>query len=137
LIPSPIPKVLSSIRRHRVRALLMGGQACVLYGAAEFSRDIDLALLADAENLERLRAALVELEAVPIAVPPLALEHLDRGHAVHFRCGASGTEGVRLDLMSVMRGVRPFAELWDRRTTLSIGTDEVDLLSLPDLVRAK
>jgi hypothetical protein len=28
---------------NRVRALLMGGQACVSYGAAEFSRDVDLA----------------------------------------------------------------------------------------------
>jgi hypothetical protein len=27
---------------HQVRALLMGGQACVFYGAAEFSRDTDL-----------------------------------------------------------------------------------------------
>jgi hypothetical protein len=27
---------------HRVHALLMGGQACVFYGAAEFSRDTDL-----------------------------------------------------------------------------------------------
>jgi hypothetical protein len=45
LIPSPIRKALSTIRRHRVDHLLMGGQACVLYGAAEFSRDLDLALL--------------------------------------------------------------------------------------------
>lgn len=35
----------------------MGGQACVLYGAAEFSRDLDLALLAEPRNLERLDAA--------------------------------------------------------------------------------
>jgi hypothetical protein len=27
------------MRAHHVRALLMGGQACVFYGAAEFSRD--------------------------------------------------------------------------------------------------
>ena len=39
LIRNPILKVLSSIRQHRVQALLMGGQACVFYGAAEFSRD--------------------------------------------------------------------------------------------------
>ena len=32
----------------------MGGQACVLYGAAEFSRDLDLALLPDPDNLDRL-----------------------------------------------------------------------------------
>jgi len=31
------------MRAHRVRALLMGGQACVFYDAAEFSRDTDLA----------------------------------------------------------------------------------------------
>lgn len=34
------------MRAHRVRALLMGGQACVFYGAAEFSRDTDFAILA-------------------------------------------------------------------------------------------
>ncbi len=33
---------------HRVRALLMGGQACVFYGGAEFSRDTDLLILPDA-----------------------------------------------------------------------------------------
>jgi hypothetical protein len=43
LIRNPILRVLSSIQAHKVRALLMGGQACVFYGAAEFSRDTDLA----------------------------------------------------------------------------------------------
>jgi hypothetical protein len=47
LIPNSILKVLSSMREHRVPALLMGGQACVFYGAAEFSRDTDLAVAAD------------------------------------------------------------------------------------------
>ena len=45
----------------------MGGQACVFYGAAEFSRDTDLAVLADASNLSRLRKARAELQADPIA----------------------------------------------------------------------
>ena len=55
LIPNPIRKVLSTMAARQVRALLMGGQACVFYGAAEFSRDTDLAVLAEPENLERLR----------------------------------------------------------------------------------
>ncbi len=55
MIPNPILKVLSSMRAQNVRALLMGGQACVFYGAAEFSRDTDLAIVADARNLTRLR----------------------------------------------------------------------------------
>jgi hypothetical protein len=63
LTPSPIGKVLSTLKKHRVRALLMGGQACILYGAAEFSRDVDVAVLAGAENLARLRRGLGELRA--------------------------------------------------------------------------
>jgi hypothetical protein len=51
------------MRAHRVRALLMGGQACVFYGAAEFSRDTDLVIVADSVNLGRLRNALAELRA--------------------------------------------------------------------------
>ena len=47
----------------------MGGQACVLYGAAEFSRDLDLALLPDPTNLDRLGAALQDLEAEVISLP--------------------------------------------------------------------
>jgi len=42
----------------------MGGQACVFYGAAEFSRDCDIVIVADDQNLLRLQAALDALEAV-------------------------------------------------------------------------
>ena len=45
------------------RGLLMGGQACVFYGAAEFSRDSDFPIFADAENPARLHDALKDLEA--------------------------------------------------------------------------
>jgi hypothetical protein len=138
LIPNPIRKVLSSIQKYRVRALLMGGQACVFYGAAEFSRDTDLAILADTANLSRLRAALAELQATVIAVPTLRLEYLRRGHAVHFRCRHPEAFRMRIDVMSVMRGVDSFAKLWARRTTVTLpDAFSADLLSLPDLVKAK
>lgn len=138
MIPNPIRRVLSSIREHRVRALLMGGQACVLYGAAEFSRDTDLVILADAGNLTRLRRALAELQAEIIAVPPFQIRHLRRGHAVHFRCLQPDLLRMRVDVMSRLRGVGPFAALWRRRTTVTLpGGFSFDLLSLPDLVLAK
>ncbi len=48
----------------------MGGQACILYGAAEFTRDVDLAVAVAPANLERLRQALAELvPAGPYVVP--------------------------------------------------------------------
>lgn len=138
MIPNPIRRVLSSIQRNRVRALLMGGQACVLYGAAEFSRDTDLAVLASPANLVRLRRALADLRADVIAVPPFEPRYLARGHAVHFRCRHPEAAGMRVDIMTKMRGVDPFPRLWRRRTTTTLADGTAcDLLSLPDLVRAK
>ena len=135
---SPIHRVLSILRTHRIRALLMGGQACILYGGAEFSRDVDLAILADNRNLSRLRAALAELRAVQVFVPALSRDVLLRGHACHFRCGRSGVEGLRIDVMSVLHGCDPFEQLWRRRKTLTLsGVGRLHLLSLLDLVRAK
>jgi hypothetical protein len=116
----------------------MGGQACVLYGAAEFSRDIDLAILADPRNLARLNKALSDLEAEQIAVPPLNLKYLRRGHAIHFRCSNPEAARIRIDIMSKMRGLEPFSKLWRRRTTLILpGKLSCDLMALPDLVKAK
>lgn len=126
------------MRERHVRALLMGGQACVFYGAAEFSRDTDLAVVADAANLARLRKALADLKAEVIAVPPFELQFLRRGHAIHFRCHHPDALRMRVDVMSKMRGVEPFARLWRRRTTIALPDGTCcDLMSLPDLVKAK
>jgi hypothetical protein len=116
----------------------MGGQACVFYGAAQFSRDADIAVLADATNLQRLQAALVELQAEVIAVPPFEQQYLDFGLAVHFRCRRPDLSSIRIDVMSKMRGVDPFPRLWERRTTIGLdGGQQIDLMNIADLVLAK
>jgi hypothetical protein len=138
LIPNPILKVLSSIQKHRVSALLMGGQACVLYGAAEFSRDTDFALLASPANLKRLHGALADLRAKVVAIPPFEAKYLKRGHALHFRCRHSDALGLRVDVMSKMRGVDSFAKLWKRRTSIELpGGTHCEVMSVSDLVQAK
>jgi hypothetical protein len=138
LTPSPIGKVLSTFRKHRVHALLMGGQACILYGAAEFSRDVDVAVAADDKNLARLRKALLELKAESVFVPPLGRDVLMQGHACHFRVPLGGTRGIRIDVMTVMHGCDSFEKLWKRRRRLRIPkVGMVGLLGLNDLVRAK
>jgi hypothetical protein len=138
LSPTPIGKVLSIFRTHRVRALLMGGQACILYGAAEFSRDVDVAVLASNSNLARLREALSDLRAEAVFVPPLGQEVLLRGHACHFRAHLPDAEGLRIDVMSVLHGCDPFEQLWRRRKRLTLpGVGQLNVLALNDLVQAK
>jgi hypothetical protein len=138
LIPTPILTVLSTFRKNGVQTLLMGGQACVFYGAAQVSKDVDLALLAEPANIERLRLALKELAAERIAVPPFDPALFDRGHAIHFRCRAPVVAGLRVDLMSKLRLLDDFMALWERRTTFADEDgSEFNLLSVPDLVRSK
>lgn len=138
MILPPTRKVLSTIRKHGVKALLMGGQACVLYGAVEVTFDTDIAVLVDRENMEALRRALAELKAERIAVPPFDPTYLERGFFIHFRCFHPDASRQRLDIASRMRGVAPFDDLWERRAILADedGTEYV-ALSLADLVQSK
>jgi hypothetical protein len=116
----------------------MGGQACVFYGAAQFSKDVDLALLASQENFSRLLAALSELNAKRIAVPRFDPDLLARGHAAHFRCQGGEADGLRVDVMTRLRDLPDFAVLWARRATIRDEDGETfELLSVEDLVQAK
>lgn len=116
----------------------MGGQACVLYGAAEFSRDTDFAILASPANLDRLGRALGDLQAEVIAVPRFEARYLRKGHAVHFRCLHPEAAGMRIDVMTKMRGVESFSILWNRRTSIRLADGSVcEVMALQDLVKAK
>ena len=117
----------------------MGGQACVFYGAAEFSRDCDIVILSDESNMNRLSAALADLQAECIAVPEFKIEYLNRGHAVHFRCQHPDAKGIRLEIMTRLRGCDGFEQLWQRRTSIEDRATGIvyELLSIEDLVRAK
>lgn len=116
----------------------MGGQACVLYGAAEFSRDIDLHIFLDENSLKKFNTFINTLKAEVIAVPKFDLKYLKAGHAIHFRAKAENLDGLRIDIMSNMRGVDKFEDVWNRRTVIELqdGTP-VNVMGLPDLVLAK
>ena len=138
MTPNPIRKVLSTLKSSSVRFLLSGGQACILYGAAEFSRDADVVVLLSDENLDALRQALSELDAEQLYVPALGPDVLRRGHACHFRCRRPEADGIRLDVMSVLRGCDPFPALYARRMTVDLpGLGDLPVLSLRDLVQSK
>ena len=116
----------------------MGGQACVFYGAAQVSKDVDVVVLAEPANFARLETALATLAARRIDVPKFDPTLLARGHAVHFRCAAPGVEELRVDVMTRLRDLPDFGVLWERRTVFSEpGGTLFNLLSVPDLVAAK
>ena len=116
----------------------MGGQACVLYGGSEFSRDTDIALLPEQKNLNNLEVALAELKAELVAVPQLSMEYLLKGHAIHFRCKHPEAMNMRIDIMSTLHNAPPFEMLWERRTTMELSDGlRVEIVSLADLIEIK
>ena len=138
MTPNPILKVLSIFKQCEVKSMLIGGQACIIYGAAEFSRDSDFVILCEPGNLSRLKKALRLVRAKAIYVPSLEPAYLERGHACHFRCFAKGVERLRIDLLAKLRGCGDFDELWSRRKSVKLaGGGTVEVLSLEDLVTSK
>ena len=118
--------------------MLIGGQACIIYGAAEFSRDTDIIILCNNDNLNTLRKTLSELKAAQIFFPPLELKYLKKGHACHFRCHAKGVENLRIDIIGKLRGCSNFETMWKRRTTAALSNGlKIDILGIPDLVKCK
>lgn len=138
MTPNPILKVLSTFKRHNVKSLLIGGQACIIYGAAEFSRDSDFVVSLLKKNLENLKKALKRLKAKLIYVPALEVNYLERGHACHFRCEAKDVLGLRIDIIAKLRGCDSFDKLWGRRNKIKLKDGKrIDVIGLYDLIQSK
>jgi hypothetical protein len=138
LTQNPILKVLFTFQKFEVECLLIGGQACIIYGAAEFSRDSDFVVFCESENLTKLEKALQSLKAKNIYIPPLEKVFLDKGHACHFRCYDMSVKNLRIDILSKLRGCDDFDKLWERRFTVKLPDKKiVDVISLKDLVQSK
>jgi hypothetical protein len=58
-----VRRVVEALDRHGVEYLIVGGVASRFHGAERLTKDIDLVPSSDADNLERLAAALRDLGA--------------------------------------------------------------------------
>ena len=116
----------------------MGGQACVFYGAAQFSKDIDFLVSDEEENISKLDFALKQLQAKRVSFVPFDQSALHRGHAANFRCASPDLLGLRIDILCRHRNLPEFYDLWDRRTEFGdLSEVGCPLLSITDLVESK
>jgi len=71
-----------------VRYLVISGQACILYGASQFTEDIDLWIQPASSNLASFLRAMARVKArVYKLTPPITLKYVRKGHGFHFRIG--------------------------------------------------
>ena len=130
-----IASFFQSLEDRGVQFLLISGQAAVLYGAAEFSEDIDLWVLPTEANLAAFRHALTDVAASYYKLtPPFTAANALAGHGFHFTLGAGE---VFLDVMGQPPRTRPFTEA--ARDALRLDTDWglLPVVAIPDLVDLK
>ncbi len=114
-----MPSFLGSLEKAGVRYLLISGQACVLYGASQFTEDIDLWVRPTASDLKALLRALAAAGAtVHKLTPPLNLSRMRRGHGFHFLIRPD----VYIDVMGRPPRVGAFEHAWARARRILTGT---------------
>lgn len=129
---------LEVLSHHGVQFVVIGGVAGRLWGSPTLTNDVDICYERSRDNLERLAAALVELDArlrgVDDDVPFLVdAETLERGQNFTFT-----TSLGPLDVIGLPAGIRHFGELSANAVTFDLGgAVQARVCDLDDLIRMK
>jgi len=132
-------EILRTLDRHGVRYVLIGGLAAVLHGASHVTTDVDIVPHEARANLERLAAALHELDArirvtgepegVPFDVSPESLRRV--------RIWNLQTSAGDVDLTFEPSGTRGYDDLSRDALTMHVTGVDVPVASLADVIRSK
>lgn len=134
--PGPIFEVLV---RHSVDFVVIGGLAGIIHGSNQVTFDVDIVPDADTENLTRLSAALVELEARvrhPDIPEGLAFAHDAVSLAAAIFWNLTTPYGD-LDISFTPAGTSGFADLVVDAERSNVFAVEVRVASLADVIRSK
>jgi hypothetical protein len=130
-----IQEFLSLLAKHKVRYMIVGGEAVIYYGHARLTGDLDFYYVSSKENADNLYRALDEFWGGDI--PGLANfeELIQPGIILQF-----GLPPNRVDLINSIDGVT-FQEAWTNRTETSIDvsgqTVPVYFIGLRELIKNK
>ncbi|HEY2142112.1 MAG TPA: nucleotidyl transferase AbiEii/AbiGii toxin family protein [Solirubrobacteraceae bacterium] len=124
--------ILDHLNRAGVRYVLVGGIALIRHGVVRATRDVDVILAPEPENLERVRALIAEWPATRPDGSPVPEETVAPGRTIHL-----STPHGELDLLAELLPPLSFAELSARAETRRVDGVEAPICSLADLVALK
>jgi hypothetical protein len=132
-------ELLRVLERHAVRYVLVGGLAATLHGSPLRTGDADICPAREAENLDRLAAALREMNA--------RIRTADAPEGVAFACDAWFLSQVTLlnlttafgdlDLAFQPAGTQGYEDLRQRSEQYDLGGLVVPTAALEDVIRSK
>lgn len=131
-------ELFKALARHDVEYVTIGGVAIQAYGGQRLTQDLDIAISASAENIARLAAALLDLDARILgpegqrsnSVPgaPL-LASSDQWHLI--------TDHGPLDLLTLPAHLGAFAEMRTRAHEVPLGELTIPIAHREDLLEMK
>lgn len=134
-----LPRLFAVLHSHRVAYVLIGGLAAVFHGSPFPTEDADITPSDDRANLERLAAALRELnarirtEGVPEGLP-FGCDAVSLGAAQAWNLT---TDAGDLDIAFQPSGTTGYADLRRDATGVDLYEVSVAVASLSDVVRSK
>jgi hypothetical protein len=127
--------ILSTLARHGVELIVVGGMAAALQGAPVNTLDLDIVYSRSEENVSRLMAALVELEAVfrtdSRRLVPNESHLRSAGHKL------LQTKHGLLDVLGTIEDTTSYEDLLPDSTVLEVAGVPVRVLSLERLIQVK
>lgn len=129
--------ILEVLHRYEVRFVTIGGVAGVLHGSPSITTDLDVCHQRAAENLERLAAALRELDAklrgvdddVPFVLDATTLRAGD--------CFTFETKYGSLDILGTPSGTRGYDDLMESAQEMDLDGLTIHVAALDDLIAMK
>lgn len=122
---SDFEDLLAALSRHRVRYLIIGGLAFIFHAKPRYTKDLDLWIDPDPENIARANAALTEFGS------PHLLSAADDDEILQL-----GLPPNRIDLLRDAGSVT-FDEAWRQREDAPYGAVEAHWIGLDALIAIK
>lgn len=123
-----LQSVFASFQKNRVKYLVIGGIAAVLYGVPRATFDLDVLIEATSENADRLLKAMIDAGLGTASLT--TVEDVLANEITIF------TDRVRLDVQTSTPGIN-FNEAWSRRVTMTYKGQLLEVVSLTDLIASK
>src|SRR6266545_3772205 len=126
---APLLKLVARLlAKHRLEAVLIGNAAAALQGSPVTTLDLDFMFRKTRPNLGKLKRLADDLDALVLRpyYPASGLYRVVRDR-----------DGVQLDFMTKIDGIRSFSSLRARATRVPFGGHELLVASLSDIIRSK
>lgn len=122
---------IASLNAHKVRYLVIGGYALAYHAEPRATKDIDIWIESTPANAKRARKAVEHF--LGTSAPNITEEKFLNPRTLI----VLGVAPVRIDILTSILGVHPFAAAWKRRAKGVFGRVPTNYLSLEDLIAAK